>query len=269
MKMKMFSRYVVLAVSLSAIFGCKTSEQLAYFQDLKDTSRIQKVAIHPYEPLKLQIADQVQIIVSSTSPEAAQYFNLAAGSSGPSSPGSIGSPSSQSNLSIYSVSNTGNITLPVLGEMQVLGLTTEELKQKIHSTLIAYIKDVIVSVNLVNFKVTVIGEVGRAVTVPGNGERLNVLEAIGAAGDMTEFSNRFNVKVMRRTGDSLNVAHLNFNYSKMLESPFYQLKQNDVVYVEPNKNKGFRNERFAIMLPFVMSITSFLLTLSTIFLRFR
>ncbi|MES2646526.1 MAG: polysaccharide biosynthesis/export family protein [Bacteroidota bacterium] len=268
MKFNTLVTYVFSLVIMGSLFSCTTSKQLAYFQDLKDTGNIQKVAIYPYEPLRLQIDDDVQIIISSTSPEASQYFNLAAGTVSPTGPastaGGIATPGAGSNISIYKISLQGKITLPVLGEIYIVGLTTDELKLKLYELLKPYIKDVIVSVALVNFKVTVIGEVRAPVTVPGKGERLNVLEAIGAAGDMTEFSNRYNVKVMRKVGDSVQVAHLNFNTSKIMQSPFYQLKQNDVVYVEPNINKGFRSERFSIILPFVISITSLLLTVSTI-----
>ena len=265
MSKNLLVRFALSVAILSCLLSCESSKHLAYFQDLKDTSTIQILPIRAYEPLKLQMDDQVQIVVSSTAPEAAQYFNLSASASGSSSAGS----GSQSSISVYSVSPSGYITLPVLGDIYVVGMTTEELKQKVFHSLTAYIKDVIVSVRLVNFKVTVIGEIGHPVTVPGNGERLTALEAIGAAGDMTAFSKRFNVKIMRKIGDTVEVAHLNFNTSKMLQSPFYQLKQNDVVYVEPNETKGFRNERFTIVLPFIVSITSFLLTISTLFIRLK
>ncbi len=213
------------------------------------------------------VDDQVQISISSTSPEAAQFFNLTPATVGTTGTMGIATPSATI-MSVYSVSAHGNITLPVLGDMQVLGLTSEELKQKVYTALTPYLKDAVVSVKIVNFKVTVIGEVTRPVVVPVNGERLNVLEAIGAAGDMTPYSYRFNVKVLRKTADGTEVGHLNFNTSNMLLSPFYQLRQNDVVYVEPNKNKAF-SETVPTIQRLVAIVTTAVVLIITISSRFK
>lgn len=257
---------VCLCVS-AALTSCTHSRQLAYFQDLSDTGRIQFVEQYPFQPLKLMVDDQIQVTISSTSPEAAQFFNLAAATVGSPSTSSVTTPA-MNNISVYTVSTNGNITMPVLGEVPVAGLTTEEVKNKIAGSLRDYLKDAVVAVRLVNFKVTVIGEVAHPINVPIGGERYTVLEAIGAAGDMTEYSNRYNVKVMRKTPAGMEVAHLNFNNSKILKSPFYQLHQNDIVYVEPNVDKGFRTERISIFLPFVVSITSFVVSVVSLFLRY-
>ena len=267
MSIKTSVRFIGFLILISWLVSCKTSKQLAYFQDLNDTTKIQTVAQYPYEPLKLMVDDQVQITISSTSPEAAQFFNLAASTTTSSGPGAVATPA-QSMISVYTVSTNGNITMPVLGDVKVLDLTTEELKQKISQALTPYLKDAIVSVKLVNFKVTVIGEVAHPINLPINGERFTVLEAVGAAGDMTDFSNRFNVKVMRKSPEGLQVAHLNFNTSKILQSPFYQLHQNDIVYIEPNKDKGFKSEKIAIFLPFIVSITSFVVSVVSVILRY-
>jgi polysaccharide export outer membrane protein len=244
--------------------GCKTSKQLAYFQDLSDTSRVQVVNQYPFDPLRLLGDDQVQITISSTSPEASQYFNLMAATPVSSVAGAnLGAPT-QSFLNVYTVTPKGEITLPVLGDMKVAGLTTEELKRKISTALVPYLKDAVVSVRLINFKVTVIGEVTRPITVPVNGERINVLEAIGAAGDMTVFGKRMNVKVVRRNADgNLDIAHLNFNSSSALKSPYFQLRQNDVVYVEPSKKKGVLGENLNIWVPVITSIASMVIVIFT------
>jgi polysaccharide export outer membrane protein len=156
---------------------------------------------------------------------------------------------------VYAVASNGTITLPVLGDIQVAGLTTEELKQKLIKNLNDYLKDPIVSVRITNFKVTVIGEVSRPVVIPVDGEKINVLQALGLAGDMTVYGTRATVKVMRNINDSMQVAHLNFNSAnQLLQSPFFQLHQNDVVYVTPVSNKGTRTENVAIWLPVILSI---------------
>ena len=148
-------------VFLVVAVGCKTSKQLAYFQDLNDTSHVQVVSQYRFEALRLMADDQVQITISSTSPEASQYFNLMAATPVTSVAGANVAMPSQSFLNVYTVSPKGDITLPVLGDIKVAGLTTEDLKKKISSSLQSYLKDAVVSVRLINFKVTVIGEVTR------------------------------------------------------------------------------------------------------------
>jgi polysaccharide export outer membrane protein len=135
------------------------------------------------------------------------------------------------------------------------GLTTEELKASISEKLKEYLKDPIVTTRLTNFKVTVIGEVGKPVVVPVGGQTINVLEAIGAAGDMTVNGIRKNVKVIRKLPDgSTEVAVLNFNKTNVLQSPWFQLRQNDIVYVQPNKSKGILGSRASVWVPIITSI---------------
>lgn len=253
----LFGRFALACTLLTFAFGCKTSRHLSYFQDLTDTARVQTVDQYPYKPVKLQVNDELQILVTSSSPEASQPFNII--SSGLSSASAV--------LNSYRVTPSGFITMPILGDVQVLGLTTLEVKQKVRDLLEPYLKDAVVSVTLLNFKVTVIGEVARPVVVPVNGERINVVEAIGAAGDMTVFSKRFNVKILRTGPNGLEVAHLNFNTSKMLQSPYYQLQQNDIVYIEPESAKGIAGERTTVLLPILVSLTTLTLTLVNLFLR--
>ncbi len=231
--------------------SCYNSKQLGYFQDLADTSKIHGVQMYPYEPLRLQPDDQIQINISSVSPEASQFFNLLV----PTPTSSVGT-GSQSFQNIYSVNQEGLISMPVIGDIAVIGLTTEALRIKLKDMLQNYLKDAVVTVRFSNFRVTVIGEVGHPLVVPVQGERINVLEALGAAGDMTVYGKRFNVKVVRRSGDKLDVAHLDFNNSTAIRSPFFQLRQNDIIYVEPNKSKGLMSESWAVITPIVTSILS-------------
>ncbi len=247
---------VILPILMVSLYSCKTSKQLAYFKDLRDTALVSKISTLPYEPLKLQANDEVQVTISSTSPEASKFFNLIATS--PSTPvdGTASSTQSQGFINLYRVSITGFITLPVLGDILAAGLTTEELKSTISEKLREeYLKDPIVTTRLTNFKVTVIGEVGKPVVVPVNGQTINVIEAVGAAGDMTVYGIRKSVKVIRKLPDgTTEIAFLNFNKTNVLQSPWFQLRQNDIVYVEPNRSKGTLGSRATIWVPIITSI---------------
>ncbi len=235
-----FLIYAIAIVSaLAGLFSCKTSKELSYFKDLKENVAVNKISTLPYEPLKLQSNDDVQITISSASPEASQFFNLMAITPTTSIDGSSNNSQSQGYINLYRVSAGGFITMPVLGDIKVAGFNTEELKNIISEKLKDYLKDAVVTVRLTNFKVTVIGEVGNPVVVPVSGQTINVLEAVGAAGDMTVYGIRKNVKVIRKLPDgNTEVAMLNFNKSEVLQSPWFQLKQNDIVYVQPNRSKG-------------------------------
>jgi polysaccharide export outer membrane protein len=248
-------KHIMTHLSLLFLFAsCYNSKQLGYFQDLADTSRVQGVQMYPYEPLRLQPDDQVQINISSISPEANQFFNLLL----PTSTTGVGTSGNQAFQNIYLIDQKGMISMPILGDIPTSGLTTEELRGKIKALLKDYLKEPVVTVRFSNFRVTVIGDVGNPTVVPVQGERINILEALGAAGDMTVYGKRYNVKVVRRTGNKLDVAHLNINNSKAIESPYFQLRQNDIVYVEPNKSKGILSESWAVITPMILSMMSVL-----------
>lgn len=257
------TRIALLLLMLSSLMtSCINSKKLAYFQDLSDTSKVYNVGLYPSKPITFMPNDQLQIIISSQSPEASQFFNLMTSVS---TAGVAGLSTERSYQNIYTVSGDGNITMPVLGEIPCKGLSSDELKAVLKLKLKDYLLDPIIGIRLTNFKVTVIGEVTRPVVVPVEGEKINVLQALGAAGDMSIYSNRYNVKVMRNIDDTMQVASLDFNKSSFMKSPYFQLRQNDVIYVEPSKSKGLRSEGFAFWIPIVLSaITAISLFMSRV-----
>jgi polysaccharide biosynthesis/export protein len=245
---------VIILCSIISFYSCRTSKQLPYFKDLSDTALVSKIKSSRYDPLKLQTNDEVQISISSTLPEASQFFNPVVVTPSPSVDG-ITTKQSQGYINIYRVSFDGFITLPVLGDIKASGLTTEELKSTISEKLKDYLKNTIVTVRLTNFQVTVIGEVGKPLVIPVNGQTINVLEAIGAAGDLTVFGIRKNVKVIHKLPDgTTEIAILNLNKSDVFKSPWFQLKQNDIVYVQPNKNKGILGTKTDLFVPIVTAL---------------
>ncbi len=230
--------------------SCKTGKQLAYFQDLNSVpGKAQEVRIAAESPLRLQANDQMQIVISSVSPEAAQLFNMigAAVAAG---------TNSQIMQSVYTISPSGNVTIPGIGDVKVAGLTTDEAKIAIRDAVVPYLKDAVVSASLINFRVTVMGEVARPITLQVAGERMNLLEALGMAGDLTVFAKRNTIKVIRKTSDKAEVATLDLNSSDIMRSPYYNLKQNDIVYVEPVRRKGAQSQNLNIIIPIVTSFIS-------------
>lgn len=242
-------------------FSCRTSKQLTYFQDVSDTATVQSIPTAKAPPIQLQQDDQVQVSISSPTPEASRFFNLM--SANPSSD-AASSQAVQNFINLYNVSAEGKITLPILGDIQASGQTLEQLRQNIDTALKPYLRNAIISTRLTNFKVTVIGEVNKPVAVPVSGEKITVLEAIGAAGDMTIFGARKQVKVIRKLSDgNTEIARLDFNSSKTFQSPYFNLRQNDVVYVQPNKNKSFLANNTTFWASVVLSVASIVTVILT------
>lgn len=259
-KIHLLSLTIIVVSGL--LSSCRTGRELALFQDLNntETTRVQQVRTAAFDPLRLQPDDQLQIVISSISPEASQLFNLMG------SAVITGNNNTQNMQSVYSVSPSGNITIPVVGDIKVAGLTTDEAKLAIKNAVSEYLKDAIISATLINFRVTVMGEVARPSTFQVAGEKINVLQAIGMAGDLTVFAKRSNVKVIRKAGDKVEVAHLNLNNSSVMRSPYYNLRQNDVVLIEPGRRKGLQAEGLNIIIPAATSILSLIIVAIT---RFR
>jgi polysaccharide export outer membrane protein len=246
---------LLIASPILFFCSCQTSKQLTYFKDLSDTAAVQTIATTQSPPLVLQTDDQVQLSISSPSADASSFFNLMMANPNPSI--SASSISNQNFINLYTVSDQGRITLPVLGDIQAAGLTLEQLRQQIVLTLKPYLTNPIVSTKLTNFKVTVIGEVTRPLTVAVNGEKINVLEAIGASGDMTLYGARQKVKIIRKLSDGkTEIAKLDFNSSNVFQSPYFNLRQNDIVYIQPNKNKSFLANNTTFWASLVLSAAS-------------
>lgn len=244
----MYTLRTISFVFFVAILGsCNVGKQLAYLQDVNDTTRIQELRTAAFEPLKLLQDDQVQITITSRSQEGSALFSMMGTSI------SSGT-TNQIVQNVYTINPQGNINMPLLGELNIAGLTTDQARAKIQEEAVQYIRDAMVGLSLMNFRVTVMGEVARPSTLQVAGEKVNVLEALGMAGDLTVFGKRATVKVIRKTGDKVEVGHLNLNNSKLLTSPFYNLRQNDIVYVEPFPRKASVAERSMEILPIALSV---------------
>jgi polysaccharide export outer membrane protein len=138
----------------------------------------------------------------------------------------------------YLVDKGGAINFPVIGKVTLAGLTKEEATEKMINEIKTHVKNPIVNIRFLNFKVTVIGEVNTPSTFEINSEKINVLEALGLAGDMTQFGNRDNVLIIREKDGVRTTARINLNNKEVLNSPYFYLQQNDIIYVEPaNKTK--------------------------------
>ena len=193
--------------------------------------------------------DLLTISVSCSEPEAALPFNLVV-------------PASQPTLQNYLVNNQGEIVFPVLGTLKVGGMTTQETSELIVGKLERYLKErPIVTVRLVNYKISVIGEVSRPGVYTVNNEQVNVFEAVAMAGDLTIYGKRDNVRIIRTVDGKQKLITINLNDENIIYSPDFYLRQNDILYVEPNKAKK-QSANIGSSTNLLISITSILISLA-------
>lgn len=227
--------YVLLAAVL-AFSSCRTVKDIAYFQN-KAVNQPEKVDRHA--GIVIQPKDMLSIVVSSRNPELVAMFNLPvisyqAGSE------IVAAGGHNQRLIGYVVDNAGEIDFPVLGKLKVAGLTRWELSGMIKDRLVndGLLNDAVVTVEFMNFKISVIGEVNSPGTYVIEGDKVTVLQALSLARDLTIFGKRDNVSVIREQGGERVIYEIDLTDVDMFKSPGYYLQQNDVVYVQPSDIKA-------------------------------
>lgn len=211
--------------------SCNSSKTvLPYFTDITDVSEGSFKA-GSYLP-EIKPDDELFISVTSEVPSASAAFNLPL--TNPALKDEISSASTP-RTQTYRVDSQGDIRFPILGKIHVAGLTTEQLQKILTEKISADVKDPLVTVDLLNFKVVVAGEVAKPGTVKVEGNRFSILDALGAAGDLTPYGERSNVMLVREENGERKFVHLDLNSSEIFTSPYFYLQQNDYIYVEPNK----------------------------------
>lgn len=256
--------FLFLTVLIIGFTSC-AKRNLTYISDL-DTSTTFNTEVNKTTEIKIQPGDLLRISLSSLIPE----FDAAFDEKGP-QPDFNKDVINSINNDGFLVNDAGEISIPFLGSINISGLTKEQARLMIQNGMKEYIVDPIVSVRFANFKVTVIGEVTNPSTFYVPTENITIFEAIGLAGDMTEFGLRHNVLLVRESEGIRSVNKINFNEKALLNSPFYYLKQNDVIYIQPDKLKAVKastNERTLVLAGLAVSIlVPMLFNFQNIFVR--
>lgn len=243
---------VLFLVGITFITGCASREQIVYFQG--DQTAFEQIS--DYAPL-LQPDDQLVITVSAIDIEATRPFNQV---------NHFYQLQDLSRRQTYLIDQNGEIDYPVLGKIKLAGFTRNEAIDFLKIKLKEYIVDPGVNIQIVNFKVTVLGEVNRPGTFTLENERITVLEALGLAGDLTINGLRNNVMVIRETPQNKEFFRLDLTSSQVVTSPAYYLKQNDVVYVEPNKAQ-ISSSTYNRNTPIIISIAGLIITVISVIFR--
>ncbi len=232
---------ISLIAALVMLTSCKEHREVAY---LKDAPRDTPMEITNKYDSTIKPGDLLYIRVDSQTPESVLPFNEETNRMIPTTQGASEVKAEPHG---YSVSTNGDIIFPVLGKIHAAGLSREQLSDTIAKIIVdkEYINDPVVTVELMNFHVTVIGEVRRPMELVSQGGRLTIFEAIALCGDITMYGIRSCVTVIRTDGVERTIDTLDLTRKEVLNSPYYYLQQNDIVYVEPTekrKQQAYRDD---------------------------
>jgi polysaccharide biosynthesis/export protein len=252
-----FKSIIALLSSILLFTSCFNTKPTTYFNDLKDQTVDLNFADAEYT---IQKNDILSIFITSLNEDATKVFNTANNyviNSGTSAGGSAQSTG-------YLVNSDGDIQMPILGIVKAEGLTKKQLKDVITAKILKdkLLLDPIVNVRHLNYEVTVIGEVSKPTVITVLNEKMTLLKALGLAGDITIYGKKDNVLLIRERDGKKKTVRIDLNSSNFINSPYYFLQPNDVVYVEAGKNKLATTSRGLQILPTVLSGVSFLLVVA-------
>jgi polysaccharide export outer membrane protein len=246
----------LLLLGLVAICStaCVTQKKMTYLRDA-DPSAVDSINahFHPQSETVIRSGDALTVVVSALDKEAVAPYNSPALTF--MVPGSA-LLQTTSTMLYYVVSEEGDVDLPVLGKVKVAGLKRAEVEQKIQGLLEKQVLNPMVHVDLVDAKVTVLGEVAKPGKVDMKRGRLTILEALAEAGDLTPFGRRENVLITREVDGKLEIARLDLGSIDLYTSPYYYLQQNDVVYVSPNQVRVVQSTNVGLWLSMVSTVAS-------------
>lgn len=212
---KHFSLLVFVAAILT-FNSCSSYKNIPYFQNL-NKSVSSREDIQNFSPLTIQSSDILRVTVSSLNPQA--YNDTSHQANG------------------YLVDQQGDIKLPIIGKVKVAGLTTPVASDRIEQKLLPYLKEPSVNVSVLNFKVAVLGDVAKPNVYPVPNERITVTEALSMAGDLNITAKRKNVLLIREIDGKREYIPLDLTNANLFKSPYYYLRTNDVLYIQPDKTK--------------------------------
>lgn len=222
---------VTLFLLILALASCKPKENMVY---MSTNHQYEQVNLAKFNSSRIQEGDVLLIQVAALDEIAARPFNLSSMSSTSTTGGTV----QTTTPSEYLVNADGSIHFPVIGRVQVLGLTKEQLKGVMEKRIQPYLSDPLVSIHLKNFNISVLGEVRAPGQKQSTTEKVNLFQALALGGDMTENGDRTRVKLIRSQQDGADlVVNLDLSDASIIQSPYYYLQQNDVLYVEPDVNK--------------------------------
>lgn len=226
------NKLILLLLFVFLFSSCRTHKDVLYFQNL---SQVIQQTDEVYDDPKIQTGDALSIMVSTFNPDLSEPFNLrpplGAGAGG-------GGATSELSPLAYVVSSDGEIEMPVLGTINIAGRTRKELSAYLREEISFYVEDPIVNVKFLNFRVSMLGEFNSPGVVQSTSEKLSLMEAIANAGDMSLYGIRDSVMIIRTIDGIRNHTFVNLLDANSINSEYFYLRQNDIVYAMPTKSRS-------------------------------
>jgi polysaccharide export outer membrane protein len=254
-----YSPFLKIAFIFSFLIfqSCASRKTIAYLQDIDGNTNSAKAL--SYEPV-LKNDDLLSIIVSAEDPEITYMFNI------PQIQGNYKVSENQDGIKTYLINNKGEIEFPVLGKIKLAGLTRDQAVEKLSEKIKPYITNPTINLRILNYKISVLGEVNKPGSYTINSERITLLEAIANAGDLTIYGKRNNILIIREKDGNKTYNRIDITKSDFINSDFYYLTQNDVIVVEPNKTR-VNASVFGPNVTAIISATSVVLSLLILLTR--
>jgi polysaccharide biosynthesis/export protein len=233
----------VLILLISILYSCKTTKTIPYISNPTfDSSHL--FVFESYE-VPIQVGDKLSIVISALNPASAQPYNFPSESRG------------------VLVDQEGYVTFPQLGNIRVAGLTRPQLSDLLKVRLKTYVTDPIVIIDFLNFKITMLGEVGSQGTINVPDGKINILEALAQSGDITTYGKKNMVQIIRETNGKREFGWVNLYSPTLFTTPYYRLRQNDIIYVHPMETKPVpREDKFRNNLALVTSLFGVITTIA-------
>jgi len=222
----------ILFMSSCGVYRDSEYKNVSYYQNL-DHSGFKEEDIKNYSPLKIQSGDILGINVNSINQEAASVFNTSISRiNGNNADNTLANP-----VFGFKVGPNGEVQLPLVGDMKVAGLTTDEVARQLTASLLPFLKSPIVNVRLLNFKISVLGDVLKPDVYTVQNEHININEALSLAGDLNITANRTNILLVREENGKRQFFYIDLRKKELFDSPYYYLHNNDILYIDPDKTK--------------------------------
>lgn len=248
-----FNKFCFFVIIIS-LFSCTSQKKMIYLQGIKQSDSLFKNT-YINESYRVQPGDVIFIRISSLNKEINDLFNTT----------DVISNANINEAALYYrgylINNDGTIDMPVLGKIEVVNKTLDEIQQLVQQRTLEYFKEVYVTVKYGGFKVTILGEVKRPGVYYFYNNKISILEALGESGDLTEYGNRQNVLLLRSSTNGLSTYRINLLDKGIIEKNYFYVQPNDIIYIEPVKTKAWRMNSANVSI-ILSSITTLILVIN-------
>ncbi|MEE1272448.1 MAG: polysaccharide biosynthesis/export family protein [Bacteroidales bacterium] len=263
-KRSLYLKLSLVGIVMFLLYSCNSSKNIVYYQDV---DAIAELNVPPAQEIVLMPGDKISVIVSCKDPKLTELFNLTYVSQ------KLGGASGNGQVSGYTIDSEGFIDVPAIGKVHVAGITRKEAEDKVKQTIIAQEQatEAVVTIEFMDLNIEILGEIARPGRYAIDKDVFTLIEALSAAGDLTIYGKRENVLVMRKENGVQKSYRVNLcSAQDVFNSPAFYLKQNDIIYVEPNDTRARQstvNGNNVRSTSFWLSVASFLTSIVLVFIR--